>query len=201
MCMGSAADTPKDEPRATAEALPISTLTVMESDGSAHRVLLVFCPMHDRTLSIETCIACPMCAGLDASGGQASRPSVACTFDAPKPSGSARPAATVLSRFAVCVRVDAVAAALPPRPAGLVPVVDADMRFVGVLEGPRVRLDDAGAEVAIEEHVPIPAALARMAHKRARQVPVVARDGSLVGVLDDLDALRALRENGPRAGR
>jgi hypothetical protein len=199
--MRSASDLPRDEPRAAAEALPISTLTILERDGRARRTLLVFCPMHDRTLSIETCVGCPKCAGLDASGGKAGRPSVACSFDGPRPTGSARPVASVLSRYSSCVRVDAIAAAMPPRQVGLVPVVDEDMRFVGVLDGPRVRLDDRGAEVAVEEHLSIPAALARMARGRARQVPVVDRDGALVGVLDDLDALRALREPGPRAGR
>ena len=68
------------------------------------------------------------------------------------------------------------------------------MQLVGVVRaGPRIHVEDGAAELAIEEHASVHDALAHMARKRTRHLPVVARDRSLVGVIDDLDAMRGLR--------
>jgi CBS-domain-containing membrane protein len=135
-----------------------------------------------------------MCVRLNALDGTVGRPSVACAFDAPSPPPRARQAGSLLSRFATCVRDDALDAVLATTASAAVPVVDEGLHLVGLLEpGPHVRVDDGTLGLAVEEHTLLPAAIAHMAHRRLRQVPVVGRSGKVVGVLDDLDALRALR--------
>jgi hypothetical protein len=182
------------EPAGTATALPISTLTVIERDGSMLRTLHVFCPMDDRTVSVERCVVCPMCQRMDTSvaGG---RPTVACAFEAPSGSQRNPGIGRALSRFATCMRADAVNVVSPtPPPTAPLPVVDEHLQLVGFLEtGPQLGARDGARGSALEEHMAIPVALAHMARCRLRQAPVVDRDGTVVGVLDDLDALRALR--------
>jgi CBS domain-containing protein len=184
-----------DEVADTATARPISTRTVVARDGTSERTLHVSCPMVGETVCIERCVTCPMCVRLNAVDAGVGRPSVACAFDALTPAPNARPVGSVLARFAVCVRADAIDTVLPALPpSGAVPVVDDRLRLVGILEpGPHVRIDDGARGLAIDEHTLIPAALAHMARRRLRQVPVVDRSGAVVGVLDDIDALRALR--------
>jgi CBS domain-containing protein len=175
----------------TVSVLPISTRTVLERGGVVQRTLQVCCPMHDKTVSIERCVTCLMCARLDANEGSVIRPSVACMFETRRPGA----VGAALSRFASLVRLDAITVVLPiPPPVTPLPVVDEQLHLVGVLEpGPHVRVDDGALGLAIEEHAPVPKALTQMAHRHVRRLPVVARDGTVVGVLDDLDAMRVLR--------
>ena len=175
------------------KALPISTRTVIERDGSTH-TLLVVCPQEAQTVSVERCVACPGCQCLDDGDGSVRRPSVACSSGTPEVPGGARTAGNTLSRFSTCVRADAIGQVVLPSPYGCLPVVDENTLLVGVLgTDSHARIDRAAVDLAVEEHLPIRAALAHMAHHRARHVPVVARDGLVVGVLDDLEAMRALR--------
>ena len=178
-----------------ATALLISTRSVIERDGSMQRTLLVLCPREDRTVSIERCVACPRCTRFDASEGNGGRPAVACAFEAARVTELTCVVGSTLSRFSVCVRLNAVEQlTTSPPPAAWLPLVDEKMHLVGVLEpGPRIRVYDGGLDLAVEEHTPIHAALAHMARKRTRHLPVVARDGPFVGLLEDLDALRAVR--------
>jgi CBS domain-containing protein len=177
--------------------LPISTRAVLEPDGSVRRDLQVFCPKDDATIVIDGCTACPACRGLDATSDADGRPAVRCAFERETPPRSARPVGAVLTRYASAVRLGA----LPQTHAELpcvspVAVVDAELRVVGILERDgTVRPDDGSLSMAIEEHVTLPAALARMARRRRRSVPVVGRSGVFLGAFDDLDALRALRHD------
>lgn len=115
-----------------------------------------------------------------------------CIFEraTPMPTGSARPVAMVLSRFASAVRVGALPLGHVPAPYGSpVAIVDDDMRLVGILERDgAIRPDDGSLSLALEEHVALPAALSRMVVRRERSAPVVAASGVFVGVFDDLDA-------------
>ena len=102
----------------------------------------------------------------------------------------------VLARHASAIRHDAHPQAhAEPRYRSPVAVVDDDLHLVGILERDgTIRRDDGSLSFAVEEHVTLPAALARMARRRQRSVLVVDRAGEFVGVFDDLDALRALRD-------
>lgn len=139
-----------------------------------------------------------MCARLDASNGSVGRPSVDCSFEALSISGRTRAIGNTLARNAVCIRLDAINGVLPPTPLlGLVPVVNEELHLVGILREGHLSADDDTLALAIEEHAPIPAALAHMVRHRSRHAPVIAGDGTVVGVLDDLDAMRALRGLNP----
>jgi hypothetical protein len=73
--------------------------------------------------------------------------------------------------------------------------VDEHLHLVGFLELGRrqVGANDGALGWALDEHTAIPVALAHMARRRLRQAPVIDQDGTVVGVLEDLDAMRALR--------
>lgn len=179
---------------------PISTLSVAEPEGAVTRHLRVFCPMLGATAPVDRCVDCTMCDGFDPKAGPSGRPLVRCAH----PPAAQEPidpvVGTALARFAVAIRVDAVNAALgSPARTAPVPVVDADMRMVGVFDGERhLRLDDRGHSLAVDEQDSVHDALAQLARRHQRQAPVVSRAGTLVGVLDDLEALRALGTFGHR---
>lgn len=181
--------------------LPISTRALLEPDGSVRRDLHVFCPKAGATVSIEECTGCPACMGLDARSDTDGRPAVRCAFERPTPEGSARPVGAVLARYASAVRLGALPHVhAEPLPGHSVAIVDMDLRLVGILERDgTVRPDDGSLSLAVDEHVTLPAALARMARRRQRSVPVVGPSGIFVGAFEDLDALRALRDATARA--
>jgi hypothetical protein len=176
--------------------LPISTRAVLEPDGSVRRDLQVFCPKDDATVVIEGCANCPACMGLDAKPDADGRPAVRCAFERETPARSERPVGAVLARYASAVRLGALPNAhAEPSWGSPVAVVDSELRLVGALERDgTIRPDDGSLSIAVEEHVTLPAALARMARRRRRSVLVVGRAGVFLGSFDDLDALRALRE-------
>jgi hypothetical protein len=150
--------------------------------------------MRRRTAAIDDCIDCPFCDGFEPAGDGA-RSAVLCRFQSPESAPSERPVGTVLARFTTCVRIDAIrGASIDPPLGGLLAVVDADLRIVGVLEpGPHVRVDDRGRALAIEEGASLSTALTHLARQRRRHAPVVSRDGTVVGSVEDVTALRALR--------
>lgn len=109
----------------------------------------------------------------------------------------------VMAPVTVCVASTAtvrkVRSLLLARDLQSVPVVDAQLRLVGVVS--RGDLLTASLEARVEqvtpakihtlpEHAPIAYAIAMMAFERIQAVPVVTEDGELVGMWDATDALR-----------
>jgi len=179
--------------------LPVSTRTVILPDMAERRTLFVFCPRVGRAVALEDgCAECTACAGFTTSQDASRRPSALCTFGECAGRAPRRPVGAVLARHAICVRADAVGAVRGVGlHAGNVAVVDADTRLVGTLDlSGHVRAEDAVRGTAIPEETPVPLALRQMALRRSRSAPVVARDGTVVGVVDDVDALRALTVRG-----
>jgi hypothetical protein len=158
------------------------------------RYLRVFCPMLGATAPVERCIDCSMCDGFDPKAGAPGRPLVRCACQTATLVGDDLVAGAVLARFATAIRLDAVNAALTtPVRSAPIPVVNEDLHMVGVLQPDRqVRLDEGGHALAVDEQETVYGALSRLARRQLRRAPVVARNGTLVGVLEDLDALRAL---------
>jgi len=174
---------------------PISTRTVILPEMAERRTLFVFCPKLMRAVTLDDgCAECTACAGFTTSLDASRRPSSLCSFGGCASRASPGPVGAILARHAICVRDDAVGTA---RGVGLHPgnvaVVDDDTRLVGMLDpSGRVHTGEAACGAAIPEETPVPRALRQMAAQRWRSAPVVAQDGTVVGVLDDLDALRAL---------
>jgi hypothetical protein len=142
----------------------------------------------------DGCADCTACAGFTTSQDSARRPSALCTFGGCAEQAAPRPVGAVLARHAICVRTDAVegvrGVSLHP---GLVAVVDNETHLVGTLDpSGRLHACDHGRTTAIPEETPVPRALRQMAAQHWRSAPVIARDMTVVGVVDDVDALRAL---------
>jgi hypothetical protein len=172
---------------------PISTRTVILPEMAEHRTLFVFCPRLARAVTLEQgCAECTACAGFTTSPDPSRRPAALCSFGGRTPADLPNPVGAVLSRHGICVRADAVGAVSGVAlHSGTVPVVDDDARLVGTLDASG-RVHDADAGSGVPEETPVPRALRAMATRRWRSAPVVARDGTVVGVVDDVDALRAL---------
>jgi hypothetical protein len=174
---------------------PISTRTVILPEMAEHRTLFVFCPRLTRAVALDDgCASCTACAGFTTSADPSRRPAALCSFGARANGDLRNPVGAVLSRHGICVRADAVDAvrgvALHP---GSVAVVDQDARLVGMLDtSGRVHDGDARSGAALPEETPVPRALRAMAMRRWRSAPVVSHEGTVVGVVEDVDALRAL---------
>jgi CBS domain-containing protein len=111
-----------------------------------------------------------------------------------------------LARQTVCIRSDVsldtgTEVALDQ---GETPVVDPELHFLGVVtvadlhgvEGTArafSRVEDLTLRnhLVVREESPVREVLATMAHAHLRRLPVVTREGVVVGVVDDLAALRA----------
>jgi CBS domain-containing protein len=191
-----------------AARLPVSTRHVVGLDRVEHRSLLVFCPELEESTSLDRCGKCPRCVGFDAGDVPGARPAVLCGARGDDRKGGDTPVGRVLSRHAACIDGEAPLEALDAldglQSAG-VPVVDDGLHLLGVvmphesgaIRGParqRMRVLEATrtGHAAIDERSSVSVALTRMAGAHARRLPVVARDGTVVGVIEDLDALRAL---------
>jgi CBS domain-containing protein len=193
-----------DDSRLEKRRLPIVTRTVVGPDLAFERRLQVFCPMHERTVALESCVECPFCAAFDASDDRP--PSVACNFEAAS-GRSALPLGSVVSRSTLCVRADALAEvghALAT--IGVVPIVDERDKIVGVLDASTHTIHPlshgrTAMEYTLGESASISDALAMMARRRIRQLIVVAADGSVVGIVEDLALMRALKEGTQEARR
>lgn len=174
---------------------PISTRTVVLPDMAERRTLFVFCPRLERAVPLESgCAACTACAGFTTSPDPSRRPASLCSYGECACEASRRPVGTILSRHAICVHADAVGAMrVIGVHSGCVAVVDDDAHLVGTLDGNgRVHVACDAGQAAITEQVPVSRALRQMAVLRWRSAPVIARDGTVVGVVEDIDALRAV---------
>jgi hypothetical protein len=191
----------REELRAEGRKLPIVSRTVVGPELAIDRSLHAFCPMVERTVALETCVECAFCAGFDAT--QEWNSTVSCTFE-----GACLPPNSVgaaWSRSALCVRANAVKelGGIIPR-VGTVPVVDAQVRLVAVLDAATGALRSSGdggsAEHTIPESWPIAEALAALARRKARQAIVLAGDRTVVGIVEELGLMRALKGRSARPG-
>jgi CBS domain-containing protein len=193
-------------------------LTVL-SDGTTDSSEIVFCEGDLRSVSVSRCEACPFvgpmggrtaCDGV-IDCGRSLLPATEEPSDSglPPAVASALPVGLALARSLVCVRDDLPWVQLARVPSltastSAVPVVDCGGAFVGLLpateiaravrEGPgdpaACVSDRATSVVPLHETQSLGGAFAAMGARRARELPVVADGGSVVGVLRDLDALR-----------
>jgi CBS-domain-containing membrane protein len=171
----------------------------------------VFCARLGRTLDLHTCTRCP--AFLEVARDASEDGHVECLADGAGPTPSARPreltcqdgAGALATASPPCVREDvgarSVARLLIDTGAPYVLVVDAGDRVVGAVWStaaldPALEPGATAAEVmttaqVASEVTTIHATLLRMAASHLRSMAIVADDGTPVGVLRDVDALRA----------
>jgi CBS domain-containing protein len=181
----------------------------------------VHCPRHDAAVSLPDCLACGACVGLrtaedtvvgcrDGVSGREQR--------IRGPTGAARtPVTEVMSGDLVCVQPgldrQALTALLVDLGIGGAPVVDSRGRPIGVvsksdllradLEGtPRATVADLMIPIAftLPENASLSHAAALMTEEGVHRVPVVATDGSVIGVVTSLDVVRWLAVQDGHAG-
>lgn len=194
--------------------LPLRLRTLVHERGPDEVKPAVRCPQKGRTIDALRCTGCARMREIEwdlEHGG-----SIECQTDAEVSAASngdrradfaelaaRRTLDEVMSPVTVCVAagtsVKRVRALLLGRQLEAVPVVDAEMRLLGVVSRSELLTAPLDARVeeivpskihALPERSPIAYAIALMAFERLVHVPVVTEDGELVGTWDAVSALR-----------
>lgn len=201
----------------TAE-LKVRTRSTVRPGLQVSRHETVHCPRRDASMSLRDCLLCVDCEGLRSnqdgillrcrrSGDLLDRD------DRPpvrgKPSAASRlRLSSVMTGDLVCVRpdvrLDALATLLDDRGFGGVPVVDDRGRPIGVVSKTDLvrATPEAGADTvadimtpltfSLPENATLSRAAAIMAYEGIHRVPVVAIDGTVVGIVTAMDVVRWL---------
>lgn len=197
--------------------LPLRLRTLVHERGPDEVKPCVRCPRQDQSIDALQCTGCSRMRAIEwdpTTGGtitclvDESRTPATLAFEKDKKADFAEAAARkqlheVASPVTVCVAsttpVPKVRALLLARGLDAVPVVDQEMRVVGVVtrsdlltaaqSGPVERITPAALH-ALPEHAPIAYAIALMAFEKVNHVPVITDDGELVGMWDATSALR-----------
>ncbi len=181
---------------------PVLGRAIVDSTGREVRRLRVFCTRARRSTDLEACQRCPAFVELASDGG-----ADGCVACVPL-SGDSRSvdtdAGSLIREPPLCVGADVAIAAIRPliaaRSVPFVLVVNDAEQVVGILWPSRLdRRTPAGALArdvmsvpwTAHEAAPIREALVLMATAHLRSLPIVAPDGTPVGVLRDVEALRA----------
>ena len=90
----------------------------------------------------------------------------------------------------------ATAPLLPWPAVGVVPVVDDRARLVGAIDA-----RGAQREASVPEQSTIGEALATLARRRARRAVVVTADGTVVGMVEDLALMHALKDGAAKSAK
>lgn len=190
--------------------LPIRSRRTIHADGLRTCDETAYCDHRQRSLPVDDCIACSHCTYIRftsrGDGGflTCDRPG----NTAPRVEGTV---ASVMAQAVHCVRADvsveALAVALIQHGIGGVPVVDDDGRAIGIasktdvvrcVQERRPLATTTVAEImtpvvfSLREDATVEHAAALMAFEGVHRIPVVARDGLLVGIVTPLDVARAI---------
>ena len=218
--------------RSPSHSLEVRARRTVWEDGLVSSSQTVRCPRIEGSVSVAACILCRDCEGMHESEDGSS---LQCTFgepDAAPPAARKRrlpseadrtPLSEVMTGDVLCVRpavsIEAVAELLTEHGITGVPVVDESGRAIGIISKTdlvQARHDRLGAVAAdimmpiaftLPENATLSHAAALMAYEGIHRLPVVAADGSVVGIVSAMDVVRWLaRSDGylvpgkPRAG-
>jgi CBS-domain-containing membrane protein len=194
--------------------------TVVEGSGQGTEHITVYCPRDERSAPVDECLHCPEWAGLYRPGGvrtavfcrhhtsgraaEAETASKRCTLRSEAGQTALR---SVMTGHVICVRPSLAIAELTEllldRGIAGVPVVDCDGRPIGVISKTDV-LASGGKDTVADHMMPIAfslpeeASLLRAASlmtcEGVHRIPVVAADGSVVGIISALDVVRWLAQ-------
>lgn len=199
----------------TTVRLPLRLRTLVQERGPDDVRPSVRCPRQGRSIDALRCTGCARMRAIewDPQVGGA----IECQVEQePAPSGAApdrradfaeaaarKALHEVVSPVTVCVASTAsvrkVRSLLLARDLRAVPVVDAELRVVGIVSRSDLLVAALDAPVeqvtptklhALPEHAPIAYAIALMAFENVHEVPVITDDGELVGMWDATSALR-----------
>ncbi len=206
---------------AASEVHPVLIREIVRRDGSRTLAFHVFCSRRTESVPLAMCETCAACLDIspDAEGVRAvvrCRPP--CPTNAPTAfsrgdpnalPGDTTPVGTILHGATLCAGSDAEAATLlallAERALPELFVVDESGRLVGLVRDGHLQRgasslgDVMSSATCVEEAVSVRRAVVRMAGAHVRAVPIVTRDGLLVGVLRDVDGLHFIATD--RRGR
>lgn len=184
--------------------------TIVGSEGAHARSSSVFCPYGECSVPFETCKACERFSEL--SPAAPDRPAaVVCAKEIGRFRVQSSPrAGELMNPEALCIRDDVRVDEL--KNVGLpetssTPVVGPLGELVGMVRprdlGARKRSATVaevmtGRSAAAMEQASVSEAAAIMAGKRVRRLPILALDGSVIGVVDDLQLLRWIARIGKK---
>jgi CBS domain-containing protein len=198
--------------------LPVRSRETIEPGGTSRAVSTVHCPKRDAAVTVKECLLCPSCLQLVMSEqGQL----VICELDrsetaasspphrrARRPSESDRtPLSAIMSGNTVCVGPDLpireLVTLLVDRGFSGVPVVRSDGKPIGVVSRTDLLDDHRDGLVrdimmpiafTLPESASLSHAAALMAYENIHRVPVIAADGSVVGIVSSMDIVRWVAE-------
>jgi CBS domain-containing protein len=197
-------------------ALTIRSRETIEPDGTVSTLEIVHCPRQESSVTVEECLGCPACAGIetnedgrhlvcehdDASLGAPPRRRARRPTD-----GDRTPLSAVMSGDIVCVSPDLPVASLVEllvdRGFSGAPVVNSAGRPIGVVsKSDLVSGDRAGVvrdimmpiAFTLPESASLSHAAALMAYENIHRVPVIAADGTVVGIVSSMDVVRWVAE-------
>jgi len=190
--------------------LPIRTRRTLDGDGVRSIDETVYCEHREASIDVDDCIACPDCRYVTFSSADGSY--LVCD----RPAGEVLPptpgtVAAVMSPVVHCVRPTTTVAALVQllleSAIGGAPIVDGDGRAVGVVsktdvirsmhEG-RNPATTAVSEImmpmvfSLRSDATIERAAALMAFEGVHRIPIVTRDGLVIGIITPLDVAKAI---------
>jgi CBS domain-containing protein len=197
--------------------LRVRTRETLEPGGTVIAGETVHCPRREGSATVEECLVCPVCSGLesDAEGRY-----IVCHYQDEatgqpplrrrrrRPTdGDRTPLSAVMSADIVCVSpdlpIEQLVALLVDRGFGGVPVVDPHGKPIGVVSKSDLI---AGAHTGLVRDIMMPIAFtmpesaslshaaALMAYENIHRVPVVAADGTVVGIVSSMDIVRWVAE-------
>ena len=190
------------------QSLEVRIRHVLGSDHSSTR-MTVYCPKKEATVPLGACVTCAHSEGVEVDPGH-KRATVLCDPGESAPEGAAT-ISSLMSRRVVCVTSDLEVAELIPllEEHGIsgVPVVDALGQPVGLvsradvirasveagfkpLAGLTVDLIMTPIAFTLPEHASIERAVAMMAEDGLHRLPIVAKDGEVVGIVSSTDIMR-----------
>ena len=173
------------------------------SQGGRRRLSSTFCPAERKSVGLEWCRGCPLALHVDQDAVHC-LPGVEpleASADATRLGENAFVGEVVGRRqLSVLPEVAAgeIARVVSGESTGAIPVVDDGDRLVGLIDPGVLESSSPGSRAAglarespcIPEGASLADAVEFMVRTHARYLPVVREDGSVVGVLADLDALR-----------
>jgi CBS domain-containing protein len=192
----------------------VRRVTMLCADGSDATVRTVFCPRRERSEAFEKCCGCSHMRDIDvADDGE--HGTVDCSVTPPangkKKDETLRDAAArarlmdAMSDDLACVRDDVkledAAKLMLERGLRAIPVVDDGRRLVGLLTSADLVRSRQEGELPVRERMtplahgvpedaPLAYAVSLMAFEGLSEVPAIAADGRVVGMLSAVDALR-----------
>jgi len=186
--------------------LPIHARESVASDGTRRRDELVFCPARRRTIDASDCYECASAMAISPTAVECSPPMAGLHSE---DDASTVSVGAVASGTFKCVDGELSAKAirpLLPREPWALPVVDTAGHFRGFISRrslgetglpPRLsstmRVGDlaVGHALAIDERCSLREAVEALALRHARAIAVVDSEGTVRGLLTDIEALRA----------